>query len=157
MALHHYVRQKVRSFIEKAKKAGIKVTPQRLAILEAVVSTAEHPTADEIYRSLQKSHSTLSLDTVYRTLWMLNDLGLVDTVSARRESVRFDANQNHHHHFVCIKCGKIRDFEDQSLNAIVIPPQIEQFGTASSMHVEIRGLCTECKKDEDASHNLHHN
>ena len=64
---------------------------------------------------------TVSLDTVYRTLWMLHDLGLVSTLGPKRESVRFDANLAQHHHCVCVRCGLARDFESADLDALRVP------------------------------------
>jgi len=63
----------------------------------------------------------VSLDTVYRTLWMLNDLQLIATLGPRRESVRFDANLEPHHHYICVRCGLAKDFESGELNALASP------------------------------------
>jgi Fur family transcriptional regulator, peroxide stress response regulator len=87
---------------------------------------------------------TVSLDTVYRTLWMLNDLGLVTTLGPRRESMRFDANLAPHHHYLCVRCGLARDFESAELNALSIPGAARQFGEVASVHIEVRGLCKRC-------------
>jgi Fur family peroxide stress response transcriptional regulator len=91
---------------------------------------------------------TVSLDTVYRTLWMLNDLGLITTLGPRRESVRFDAKLEHHHHYVCVRCGLTRDFESAELNALRIPGAVKGFGSVVTTHVEVRGICDGCAKKE---------
>ena len=69
---------------------------------------------------------TVSLDTVYRTLWMLNDLGLITTLGPRRGSVRFDANLGTHHHYVCVRCGLTRDFESAELDELRIPRAVKE-------------------------------
>ncbi len=70
---------------------------------------------------------TVSLDTVYRTLWMLNDLGLTTTLGPRRDSMRFDANLARHHHYVCVRCGLVRDFESAKLNVLPVPSNTPVF------------------------------
>jgi Fur family peroxide stress response transcriptional regulator len=92
---------------------------------------------------------TISLDTVYRTLWLLNDLGLITTLGPRRESVRFDANLQQHHHYVCVRCGLARDFESADLNALRVPEAVKGFGSVVATHVEVRGICERCRKKND--------
>jgi Fur family peroxide stress response transcriptional regulator len=89
---------------------------------------------------------TVSLDTVYRTLWMLNDLGLITTLGPRRASVRFDANLEQHHHYVCVRCGSTRDFKSTELDALRIPDAVKGFGSVVASRVEVRGICERCKK-----------
>ena len=86
----------------------------------------------------------MSLDTVYRTLWLLNDLGLVITLGSSRERTRFDANLNSHHHFVCAKCGYTRDFYSTELDHIELPDAVDTLGTIEATHVEVRGVCRDC-------------
>jgi hypothetical protein len=64
---------------------------------------------------------TISLDTVYKTLWLLNDLSLVGTLGAPREGTRFDANLSPHHHFVCVRCGLTLDFYSDELDELKLP------------------------------------
>jgi Fur family peroxide stress response transcriptional regulator len=92
---------------------------------------------------------TVSLDTVYRTLWLLNDLGLITTLGPRRESVRFDANLRQHHHYVCVRCGLARDFDSAALNALHVPEAVKGFGSVVATHVEVRGICERCRKQND--------
>lgn len=127
-----------------AREKGVKVTHQRLEIFRELAGTEEHPSADMIFRAVQKRVPTMSLDTVYRTLWMLHDLGLVTTMGPERERVRFDANLDQHHHYVCVGCGLVRDFESDELNAMRIPASAHALGTVLNAQVEIRGLCVKC-------------
>jgi Fur family peroxide stress response transcriptional regulator len=138
------VERRLERFRATCKKAGVKLTHQRLEIFREVAGSLEHPDADGVARALRKRMPTVSLDTVYRTLWLLNDLGLVTTLGPRRESVRFDANLEHHHHYVCVRCGLARDFESLELNALRIPGAVKKLGSVVSTHVEVRGLCAAC-------------
>jgi Fur family peroxide stress response transcriptional regulator len=126
-----------------AKKAGVKLTHQRLEIFRELAATEEHPDADSIFRAVQRRVPTVSVDTVYRTLWMLHDLGLVTTLGPRA-GVRFDANLEQHHHYVCVRCGLVRDFESADLNALRVPDAVKDLGSIADAHVEVRGVCTKC-------------
>jgi Fur family peroxide stress response transcriptional regulator len=140
------VERRLERFKAAAKDAGVKLTHQRLEVFRELASSREHPDAEELLRGVQARLPTVSLDTVYRTLWMLNDLGLICTLGPRRDSVRFDANTSPHHHCVCVKCGLVRDFESAALNALPMPPRVEGFGSVVGSHVEVRGICDDCAK-----------
>jgi Fur family peroxide stress response transcriptional regulator len=140
--------RRLEQFKAVAREAGVKLTHQRLEIFREVASSLEHPDAETVFRAVQARMPTVSLDTVYRTLWMLNDLGLVTTLGRRRESVRFDANLEHHHHYVCVRCGLTRDFKSAALNAVRIPYAVKEFGSVVATHVEVRGICDRCAKKE---------
>lgn len=129
-----------------AKTAGIKLTHQRLEIFREVAQTHEHPDAETIFRAVQQRVPTVSLDTVYRTLWTLHDLGLVTTLGPQRGAVRFDANLEPHHHYVCERCGSIRDFESHELSALRMPDAVRRLGSVVGAHVEVRGICSPCQK-----------
>ena len=138
------VARRLEQFRGAAKGAGVKLTHQRLEIFREVASSAEHPDAEAVFRAVQPRMPTVSLDTVYRTLRMLNDLGLITTLGTRRESVRFDANLEQHHHYLCVRCGLARDFESPELNALRIPDAAKAFGSVVATHVEVRGICDRC-------------
>lgn len=131
-----------------AKEAGVKLTHQRLEIFRELAGTEEHPDAEAIFRAVQQRMPTVSLDTVYRTLWKLHDLGLVMTIGPERNGVRFDANLDPHHHYVCVRCGLVRDFESEELNGLRLPDALKTLGSIVDAHVEVRGLCAECQKSE---------
>ena len=142
------VERRLEQFKAAAKEAGVKLTHQRLEIFREVASSLEHPDAETVFRAVQTRMPTVSLDTVYRTLWMLNDLGLITTLGPRRESVRFDANLERHHHYVCVRCGRARDFESAELNTLRIPSAVKGFGSIVATHVEVRGICESCAKEQ---------
>ena len=81
-----------------AKKSGVKLTHQRLEIFRELAAAQDHPDAETLFRAVQRRMPTVSLDTVYRTLWMLHRLGLVTTLGPQRDGIRFDANLAPHHH-----------------------------------------------------------
>ncbi len=136
--------RRVEHFKSVVKDAGIKLTHQRLEIFREVASSEDHPDAETVFNAVRTRMPTVSLDTVYRALRLLNDLGLVGTLGPRQEAVRFDANLTHHHHFICVRCGLARDFESTALDNIPIPDAAKQFGRVETTHVDIRGICKQC-------------
>ena len=99
-----------------------------------------------VFRGVRERLRTVSLDTVYRTLWLLIDLGVLTTLGPPRERVRFDANMRSHHHFVCTHCGLARDFYSPAFDALQVPTAAEAFGRVDRTLVEVRGLCARCAK-----------
>ncbi len=141
------IERRMEYFIEASKHAGIKLTPQRIEIFREIASSLEHPDAETIFRAVRVRMPSVSLDTVYRTLWKLSDLGIIHALGPRHESVRFDANLEHHHHYVCMNCGMVRDFIATEFNELVIPDVVKQFGSVITTQIEVRGTCERCSKN----------
>jgi Fur family peroxide stress response transcriptional regulator len=131
-------------FRTAAREAGIKLTHQRLEIFREIASTEEHPDAETVFRGVRERVPTVSLDTVYRTLWLLEELGMISSLGPRRERARFDANLDSHHHFVCESCGLVRDFEYPRYDELDVPDDVKRVGSVSRVSVEVRGLCRAC-------------
>ncbi len=129
-----------------ARKAGVKLTHQRLEIFRALASREDHPDAEALHRAVRRRVPTVSLDTIYRTLWTLHDLGLVTTLGPQRDRVRFDANLERHHHFVCVRCGLVRDFQSEPLSNLTLPEEVTALGSVHDAHVEVRGTCQPCRR-----------
>ncbi|GMV64305.1 MAG: hypothetical protein AMXMBFR75_01130 [Candidatus Hinthialibacteria bacterium] len=140
------VSRRVEEFKSAIQKAGAKLTHQRLIIFQEVASSLEHPDAETVFRAVRKQIPTISLDTVYRTLNFLSDLGVVSSLSPCRERMRFDANLSRHHHYVCLECGKVMDFKSMELDEITLPVSAMENGSIVSTHVEVRGICNFCLK-----------
>jgi Fur family peroxide stress response transcriptional regulator len=131
-------------FDRVCRDAGVRLTPQRLEIFREVAKTGDHPDAETVYKRVRERMPTVSLDTVYRTLWLLNDHGLITTLGPSRERTRFDADLTRHHHFVCVRCGFTRDFHSEELNDLKLPQSAKAFGPIEATLVEVRGVCREC-------------
>jgi Fur family peroxide stress response transcriptional regulator len=128
---------------------GVKLTHQRMIIFQEVAESEEHPNAESVYKAARKKLPMVSLDTVYRTLWMLQDLGLIHILGGR-DRVRFDGNMEPHHHFVCNECGLMRDFYNDEFSRLEIPKEIKYLGSGETVHIEVKGICTECSKKSKA-------
>jgi Fur family peroxide stress response transcriptional regulator len=138
------VARRMTRFERVCRDADVRLTPQRLEIFREVARTGDHPDAEMVYQRVRRRMPTLSLDTVYRTLWLLSDHGLVTTLGPSRERTRFDANLVRHHHFVCDRCGSTRDFYSEELDDLQLPPSARALGRIESTLVEVRGVCREC-------------
>ncbi len=145
------IENRVEELIGRCRASGLRITQQRLEIFRELLNCSDHPDAEKLFQRLRGKMPGLSLDTVYRTLWMLNDAGVITTMGLEREKTRFDGNIDHHHHFVCIKCGSISDFYSDTLDSLEIPESAKKLGKACNAHVEIRGICNNCSKVSDPS------
>jgi Fur family peroxide stress response transcriptional regulator len=142
------VAKRMADFEALCRSQGLKVTHQRTEIFRELAETEEHPDAETIYERVRKRIPALSLDTVYRTLRMLEDKGVVARVGSMRDRTRFDANTDRHHHFVCVSCGLVSDFYSDALDAFQPPPEVRTMGRVDAVYVELRGLCRQCRGGE---------
>ena len=131
-------------FEDACRKVGVKRTHQRMEIFRELAASETHPDAETIYKAVRKRVHGISLDTVYRTLWRLRDLGVINTVGLPSDTIRFDAFMGPHHHYVCVECGLIRDFESSELDNLTVPEQVSEFGGVEAMRIEVRGVCRRC-------------
>ena len=138
--------KRISQFSEVSRRHGDKVTRQRTEIYRELAKTQEHPDAETIYRRVRKRIPSISLDTVYRTLRLLEDEGLISRVGSISERTRFDANADRHHHFVCTECGFIGDVYNEEWNTLKSPKDVTLMGKVDSIHVELRGLCNTCRR-----------
>ena len=140
-----YVSKKeLETFRQRCYEHNLKMTPQRIAIYEAITDNTEHPSADAIFRKLQKTFPTISFDTVNRTLATFAQIGLLHVVEGHGDSKRFDPNLAKHHHFRCVKCGAIIDFYNDAYDTITIPHALRKRFTVSTIKVLLEGVCAEC-------------
>ena len=138
------VERRMQGFKDACARAGVKITPQRVEVFREVARTAEHPDAETVARRVRERMSNVSLDTVYRTLGLLEELGLVAKVDVLCDRARFDANRERHHHFVCTACGLVRDFVHPEWDRCAVPEEVKALGKVRSMHVQLRGVCAKC-------------
>ena len=126
---------------------GFRLTAPRQAVLEVVRSVKTHPTAEEVHRLVTRRAPGVSLGTVYRNLRLLVDAGLLGELPGPR--ARFDANTRAHHHFTCLRCGRIADVE-----APVAEPHSRALSkrvaartglTITHHRIDFFGRCRECQ------------
>jgi Fur family peroxide stress response transcriptional regulator len=110
---------KTEEYIRKLTEKGLKVTPQRIAVLEAVVKLNNHPAAENIIDYIRKNHPNIATATVYKVLETLISCGLIKRVKTERDIMRYDAYLKNHHHLYCSSSDRIEDYVDDKLNKLL--------------------------------------
>jgi Fur family peroxide stress response transcriptional regulator len=131
-------------FYEKCKEHGLKVTPQRVCVYRELAEATDHPSIDDVYQRVKKSLPNISFDTVYRTALSLTEIGIVDLIEGQSGSRRFDANTFPHHHFRCLKCHRIIDFDSDYYDRVTIPEELQKRFRVVSQRIFLEGICDEC-------------
>jgi len=98
---------------------GLKVTPQRIAVLDALIKIHEHPSADLIIDYIKKNHPNIAIGTVYKTLETFVEKGIVKKVKTEQDVMRYDTIMEKHHHLYCAESNRIEDYYDQELNTLL--------------------------------------
>lgn len=101
------------------KNSNLKVTPQRMAVLEALYSLKNHPTVDKINEYVVKNHPNIAVGTIYKTLETFVEKGLAQKVKTEKDVMRYDAVIEKHHHLYCEDTEQIEDFFDERLNEML--------------------------------------
>lgn len=127
------------------RKHGLALTIQRRAILEALVSRRDHPTADQVYEAVSSRMKGVSRTTVYRVLDTFVAIGIAKKVSNPQSRARFDAVMDRHHHLTCLGCGLVLDLYDGKLNELQPPAGIEEQFGITDYSVTFTGLCASCR------------
>lgn len=110
----------------------------------------DYPDVDTVYRNVLDKIPSISLDTVYRTLGRLTELGLIEALNNSKERIRFDANLNRHHHFFWVQCGLLRDLYSDQFNNLMSPESVKAYGNVETIQVEIRGGCHSCAESKNS-------
>lgn len=136
----------IQETVQGLQNKGIRITPQRYAILEYLMQSDEHPTADDIYKALEKRFSSMSVATVYNNLRMLTELKVVRELSYGDRASHFDFITHDHYHAICKNCGKIVDFYYPGLEDVELAAgKLTGFQVAEH-RLEVYGLCPDCQK-----------
>ncbi len=128
---------------------NLKVTPQRVAILEAIITLNNHPTADNIIDFIRNTHPNVAIATVYKVLDVLVANNLIKKVKTDRDIMRYDAIMEKHHHLYCSECDLIEDYIDDDLDVILIEyfknKKIPGF-RMEDVVLQIRGMFDKCEQ-----------
>ncbi|MEM4732930.1 MAG: Fur family transcriptional regulator [Candidatus Bathyarchaeia archaeon] len=136
----------IEQLIAKLRENGAKVTPQRLAICEIILSSKEHPTADQIFEKVKKKHPTISLATVYQTLHLLSQIGMLQELGFSDCVSRYDPDTSFHINVVCPKCGKIKDYKTESIKKFWTQIVRELKFSPIGQRVEVYAYCEKCSE-----------
>lgn len=136
--------QHLEELVSSLRKEGLRITPQRIAIVDYILNTEDHPNAEQIHNVIKKKYPMVSLSTVYKTLQMLKEKKIVNEIEIEGEA-RFDAHTDAHLNLVCIKCGKIEDADEDSLKEIQSRAARKSKYLILKGNFELYGYCSDCK------------
>ncbi|MEW6423126.1 MAG: Fur family transcriptional regulator [Bacillota bacterium] len=134
--------------LSRLKEQGVKITPQRLEILKVLLGEERYYSAEEILKKVQKHYPAVSFDTVYRTLYLFKKIGLVLELNFQGGYRRFEFNHEdkHHHHLVCLKCGKSKKLSFCPTDCLARIKEEHPEFAVTSHSFEIYGYCRGCRE-----------
>jgi len=103
----------------KLVSKGLKVTPQRISILETIHHLNNHPTAENIIDEVRRKHPNIATGTVYKVLETLVENNIINKVKTDKDVMRYDGIIESHHHLYCSTCDQIEDYHDEKLNRLL--------------------------------------
>lgn len=134
-------------FYRQCAEHSLKVTPQRVFIYQELLKASDHPSIDDIFKRVRNNLPNISFDTVYRTAISLAEIGIIDIVESGG-SKRFDADISLHHHFHCLQCQKIIDFNSEYYDHVKIPEALQSRFKVMHQRIVLEGICDECIKKQ---------
>jgi len=133
-------------FRGKCRENNLKITPQRIVIYQELLKSKDHPNAEALHKRVKEIIPDISLDTVNRTLLTYFKIGIINLVEGYGEARRYDPHIANHHHFRCVNCHSIIDFDFKPYDDIIIPGDIKKAHTVLSKKVLLEGYCNKCRK-----------
>ncbi len=129
------------------KEKRLKYTKERKKIIKAITAIQKHFVAEDIHQQIRKQKSRVSLATVYRTIPLLIDSGLITETLYRGEKVVYEKiyNKPHHDHMVCLNCGKIIEFSNEKVEKLQEDICQQNYFIPTEHCLEIKGYCQECQ------------
>lgn len=142
----HQASSKLNRLLAQLEASDRRVTPQRIAVCEALLACEGHPTAAEIYQAVGKAHPAISQATVYNTLTMLEELGLIHTLHlVGDDHAHYDLGIEAHVNAVCNRCGRITDIHTDTLEALLgLVAARSGYRLSPGEAVIVYGLCANC-------------
>jgi Fur family ferric uptake transcriptional regulator len=114
------LREKITEISESLRRKGYRLTPQREAVIKILLENPnQHLAAEDIYAMVRKTHPEIGMATVYRTLELLSNEKIINQLNFEEGYSRYELeSQTHHHHLICLRCGKIAEFNDALLEQV---------------------------------------
>jgi Fe2+ or Zn2+ uptake regulation protein len=125
----------------------LRLTPQRRALLETLVASGDHPSAEQLYTRVHRKLPGLSRATVFRILEQLVSKGIIGKACHPGRGARYDVRTELHHHLVCLRCGSMTDFFDDVLDKIALPDTADYNFEKVDFRVQVRGYCKKCQRE----------
>lgn len=136
----------VEKYVKILKQNNIRMTSQRYAILEYLVTERSHPTANEVYEALKSDFPNMSVATVYNNLNFFKEVGILKELPFGDHSSRFDLTDDNHYHVICSNCGKVEDFKYPGLDEVEKAVETMTDFKVTGHRFEVLGICSECQE-----------
>lgn len=152
------IEKKINKWFNSFRKNGLRITESRKAVLKILVESEEHLSAEDVYMKVHEIYPSIGLTTVYRTLELFTNTGIVNKFEfgdgrARYEVVHDSETEKHHHHLICKNCGKIIDYfefmnEEKELIKKTEDKLSERYKFDIERHIiQFYGICSKCRKE----------
>ncbi len=132
-------------FVARCRERGIAVTPQRLAVIRALLASENHPSTDEICAAVRRRNPHVSLATVHRILEQFCEVGEAHKVTLLHDVARYDGNVEPHHHILCVRCRSVRDLEIPEIDKLLEGRTSLGEYTLLRCSLQIDALCKRCQ------------
>lgn len=136
------------ALITKLRSQRISVTPQRVAVLSVLESRRDHPTAEQIYQAVREQMPAISFNTVYKTLEVFCQKGMIFKVNPLHEVARYDIETENHAHLICRDCHFIVDLHDEVMPTPSIPLEAQAGFRIERHSLIFWGVCPQCQKKD---------
>jgi Fur family transcriptional regulator, peroxide stress response regulator len=133
-------------FTQKCKQHNLKITPQRVSIYKSIIQSKNHPSTEDIFQFVKNEFNNITFDTVNRTLLTFTQIGLINVIESYKGARRFDPDLKTHHHFHCINCGRIIDFENNDFDVLEVSDDLKNRFKIHTKRVVLSGFCDKCDK-----------
>jgi Fur family peroxide stress response transcriptional regulator len=138
--------KRIDDLVSRLREGGLRLTPQRLAVLKTLIGNKEHLSAEEIYDRVHADYPMIGLATVYKTIAMLKEMGEITELNFSNEGARYDGSgEAPHSHFICTQCNSIIDIKDDTLVNLS-----ENIANKTGYHItnyrlDFFGICPNCQ------------
>ncbi|MGI8588090.1 MAG: Fur family transcriptional regulator [Chloroflexia bacterium] len=140
------VEDRLTEYSAKLVASGVRLTPQRFMVLEVLAANPGHITADRVLASVQRRYAHVNKTTVYRTLDLLTELGMVAQTEMGGNQAEYELLERPHHHLICKKCGMELELPDSTLNPLRRLIEAEHGFVPSFDHFALFGICRDCRQ-----------
>ena len=147
-----YSVQRLGEFVARCHERGIAVTPQRHAVIQALLASENHPSTDEICAAVRRKHPHVSLATVHRILEQFCEVGEARKVTLLHDVARYDGNVEPHHHVLCVRCRRVHDIEIPEVDKLLEGRTSLGHFALLRCSLEIEALCGRCQLAEKRMH-----
>jgi Fur family transcriptional regulator, ferric uptake regulator len=138
------------SCTQELLKRGYRLTPQRTMVIDILHNANQHISAEEIFMELKRKYPYANVSTVYRTLELLNELGLAAVIETKEGIARYHVKEHsYHHHLICNKCGTMAELPMSELMPLE-KGLVKKYGFKADLrHIAVFGVCSKCQQTAD--------